>query len=111
LAEWNVVFSVPFTFVKEATAMSEKVTRSRRNGKEIRLLEEEVAYVGVDTHKRSYQVAVWKARQGDIVKWTQAADPELLCERLRPIRERIGRVVYEAGPPNAQEPAKVALDA
>jgi transposase len=54
--------------------------------------------VGVDVHKASYSVALFSDRRGLIATWVQPARPELLIERLRPLRGGIAQVVYEAGP-------------
>ena len=78
--------------------MGNKVTGSGRVGKEIRLLDEEVAFVGVDVHKRTFDVAVWTEGREWVKTWTQPADPSALCERLEPIRGQVADVVYEAGP-------------
>jgi transposase len=67
-------------------------------GKELRLLAEEVAFVGVDVHKKTYQVSVWTEVREWVAQWTQPADPEALCRRLEPVRAQVAHVVYEAGP-------------
>jgi transposase len=54
--------------------------------------------VGVDVHKASYSVALFSDRRGLIATWVQPARPEALLERLRPLREGVAQVVYEAGP-------------
>src|SRR3954452_1427034 len=59
---------------------------------------DEVIHVGVDVHKATYHVAVLSDRRGLVATWVQPARPELLAERLMPIREQIAQVVYEAGP-------------
>jgi transposase len=64
----------------------------------IRLDRGEVAHVGVDVHKRTYHVAVVSDQRGLIATWVQPASPEVLLERLQPIRKRVAQVVYEAGP-------------
>jgi len=87
-----------FTRRKETTAMRKKVTGSRRVGKEIRLLAGEAAFVGVDVHKKVYQVSVWTESREWVAQWTQPADDEALCRRLEPVREQVAHVVYEAGP-------------
>ncbi len=58
----------------------------------------EVIHVGVDVHKATYHVAVLSERRGLLATWVQPARPELLAERLTPLREAIAQVVYEAGP-------------
>jgi transposase len=78
--------------------MGKRVAGSRRVGKELRLLPEEVAFVGVDVHKRTYQVSVWTEEREWVAQWTQPADAEALCRRLEPVRGQVAHVVYEAGP-------------
>ena len=58
----------------------------------------ELVHVGVDVHKATYHVAVVTDSRGLVATWTQPADPELLVERLKPIRTQVAQVVYEAGP-------------
>jgi transposase len=64
----------------------------------LRLSEGEVVHVGVDVHKATYHVAVYSGSRGLLATWVQPARPELLVERLRPIKGQVGQVVYEAGP-------------
>jgi transposase len=64
----------------------------------LRLEPGEAVHVGVDVHKASYSVALYSDARGVLTAWVQPARPELLLERLRPFREAIARVVYEAGP-------------
>ena len=78
--------------------MGKKVADSRRMGKELRLLENEVLFVGVDVHKKTYDVALWSETRGIVKTWRQPANGALLCERLEPIREHVALVTYEAGP-------------
>ena len=78
--------------------MAKKVAQRRRRGKEIRLLEEEVAFVGVDVHKGTYSVCVHTEGRGAVASWVQPASPEALVRRLAPVRGQIAWVVYEAGP-------------
>ncbi len=78
--------------------MGNRVAGSRRVGKELRLLAGEVAFVGVDVHKRSYSVSVWTHERGHVCRWTQPADAGALCRRLEAVQEQVGLVVYEAGP-------------
>ncbi len=58
----------------------------------------EAVHVGVDVHKASYSVALYSEGRGVLTTWVQPARPEVLLERLRPYREGVARVVYEAGP-------------
>jgi transposase len=82
---------------KETTAMR-SVAQKRRGVKVVRLESGERIYVGVDVHKRTYHVAIWSDRRGLLAYWVQPAKAELLVEKLVPYRERLVRVVYEAGP-------------
>src|SRR5215467_13631948 len=60
--------------------------------------EGEGVFVGVDVHKVTYHVALCSAQRGLIATWVQPAIPDVLIERLRPIRGQVTEVVYEAGP-------------
>src|SRR6516225_4602253 len=53
----------------------------------LRLDATEVAHVAVVTNLR-----------GLVATWTQPASPDLLVDRLHPIRTQVAQVVYEAGP-------------
>src|SRR5262245_9802535 len=64
----------------------------------LRLEPGEAVHVGVDVHKASYSVALFSERRGLITTWVQPARPEVLIERLRPVREGVAQVAYEAGP-------------
>ena len=75
-----------------------KLTVVRKPNEPIRLEEGEAVHVGVDVHKASYSVALYSDRRGLIATWVQPARPEVLLERLGPLREGIAQVVYEAGP-------------
>ncbi|HMB06195.1 MAG TPA: hypothetical protein VKP69_20985 [Isosphaeraceae bacterium] len=59
---------------------------------------DEVIHVGVDVHKATYHVALVSDRRGLVATWVQPARPQLLADRLAPLREGIAQVVYEAGP-------------
>jgi transposase len=75
-----------------------KLTLVRKPNEPIRLEPGDALHVGVDVHKASYSVALFSDRRGLIATWVQPARPEVLLERLRPLREGIAQVVYEAGP-------------
>src|SRR3954464_7827964 len=81
-----------------ANTKTRKLTLVRKPNDPIRLEEGEAVHVGVDVHKASYSVALFSDRRGLIATWVQPARPEVLLERLRPLREGIAQVVYEAGP-------------
>jgi transposase len=73
-----------------------KIVRS--SNRPLRLEPCDAVHVGVDVHKASYSVALYSPERGLLDTWVQPALPELLLERLRPLREGIAQVVYEAGP-------------
>jgi len=55
--------------------------------------------VGVDVHRRTYSVTLWsEQRQSIISLWTQPSDPSVLVRSLTPYKQRVDRIVYEAGP-------------
>lgn len=81
-----------------ANTKTRKLTVVRKPNEPIRLAPGEAAHVGVDVHKASYSVALYSDGRGLIATWVQPARPEVLIERLRPLREGIAQVVYEAGP-------------
>src|SRR4051794_10490682 len=75
-----------------------KLTLVRKPNEPIRLEQGEAVHVGVDVHKASYSVALFSDGRGLITTRVQPARPEILIERLRPLREGIAQVAYEAGP-------------
>src|SRR3954464_1479734 len=81
-----------------ANTKTRKLTLVRKPNEPPRLEPGEAVHVGVDVHKASYSVALFSDRRGLIATWVQPARPEVLLERLRPIRDGIAQVVYEAGP-------------
>jgi transposase/quinol monooxygenase YgiN len=81
-----------------SSTKTRKLTVVRKPNGPIRLEEGEAVHVGVDVHKASYSVALFSDRRGVITTWVQPARPEVLLERLRPLREGVAQVVYEAGP-------------
>lgn len=55
------------------------------------------ACVGLDTHKRSIHAAVW-IDERIAGTWVTPADSDKVAAMLAPHRDKIARVVYEAGP-------------
>lgn len=79
--------------------MRKSVSQPEKRSKTIAWLDAERVDVGIDTHKRAYDVTLWSEQRGGVVRhWQQPADPALVADRLRPFQERVRRVVYEAGP-------------
>jgi transposase len=63
------------------------------------LAQGERVWVGVDTHRKSYSVALWsQQREALVASWSQPASPSKLSARLQPWRQQVVKVVYEAGP-------------
>src|SRR5689334_16931525 len=77
-------------------ALPTSVVRTPTNP--LRLEPGETVHVGVDVHKATYHVALSSGSRGLLASWVQPARPEALIERLRPIRDQVAQVVYEAGP-------------
>lgn len=88
--------------MKKRIASKEKAGKkidSKIGSKEIVFMRGERIDVGVDVHKRTYSVTLWsEQRESVVLRWTQPADPEALIRSLTPYKQRINRVVYEAGP-------------
>ncbi len=76
-----------------------RTTKTDRTRTEpIRLAKGEMIHVGIDVHKKTYHIALHSLQRGPLTTWVQPASPEVVLEWLRPIREHIAGVVYEAGP-------------
>src|SRR5512135_593184 len=75
-----------------------KLTIVRTPAHPLRLEPGEAVHVGVDVHKATYHVAVYSGSRGLIATWVQPAQAGPLIERLRPIRDHVAQIVYEAGP-------------
>src|SRR3954464_13801851 len=83
----------------EAMTMATKQNTSARDtDSPVRLDAREVVHVGVDVHKATYHVALYSTTRGVLATWVQPARPEVLVDRLDPIREHVASVAYEAGP-------------
>ena len=74
------------------------MTSVRTSPQPLRLEAGEAVHVGVDVHKASYSVALYSTARGLLTTWVQPARPEVLLQRLQPIRGAVVQVVYEAGP-------------
>ena len=79
-------------------AKDRTTTAVRDTDSPVRLDPREVVHVGVDVHKASYHVALYSTTRGVLTTWVQPASPQALVDNLAPIRKRVARVVYEAGP-------------
>src|SRR5512144_2856438 len=76
----------------------QKLIIVRKPSEPLRFEPGEAVHVGVDVHKASSSVALFSDRRGLITTGVQPARPEVLIERLRPVREAVAQVVSEAGP-------------
>jgi len=75
----------------------DRVTRVKVSGKRLQVVASDVVHVGLDVHKRSIHMAVW--RNGRVARhWVMPADHRQVLARLEPLRAALVRVVYEAGP-------------
>lgn len=80
---------------------SMKETQEKNNQKELKLklAEGELLWMGMDVHKKTWNVALFSANQGRAVKsWHMQANLSDLLKILEPIRKRIKKIAYEAGP-------------
>jgi transposase len=72
--------------------------KKAKTPKQLKLLEGERLFVGIDVHKRTYTVAIWSSERKLLTTWTQPSDDELVVAKLSPIADHVAEVVYEAGP-------------
>jgi len=73
------------------------VTRSKVSSKPLAVVAGDVVHVGLDVHKKSIHVAVW--RNGRVERhWVMPADCRKVLAKLEPLRAALKRAVYEAGP-------------
>lgn len=63
----------------------------------IRLTKDDELYVGVDTHKQSYHVALW-LNDAPAIDFVMPSDAAKLIDTLSKVRIALRMVVYEAGP-------------
>src|SRR4051794_33696875 len=90
---------MPYLSPPEPMTMTTRTTTATSDtAPAIRLDPREVVHVGVDVHKATYHVALYSITRGVVTTWVQPARPQLLADRLTPIRKRVARVAYEAGP-------------
>lgn len=83
--------------------MRATITPKGKSRKEINFLKGEKIHVGIDVHKKTYSVTFWsEQRQAVVSRWTQPADPDALLRGLIPYKQRLERIVYEAGPTGYQ---------
>ena len=79
--------------------MTERIALQEKAIKRIRLMGGERVEVGIDVHKRTYSITLWSEQRESVVfRWTQPSDVSALIRSMAPLREHVGRVVYEAGP-------------
>jgi len=75
----------------------QKYNRNAKIDKLFSATKNEKVHIGMDVHKKSVNVAVW-ATGGIVAEWVTKADYKAIVSALAPYKDRIARVVYEAGP-------------
>jgi transposase len=76
-----------------------KVASKTQNGKRKTNIDpDDIVFIGVDVHKHSYSVAIYTCERGFVKDFVMEAEPWILITMLSPLKDRIRRVVYEAGP-------------
>jgi transposase len=76
-----------------------KVASKTQNGKrKTNIDSDDIIFIGVDVHKNSYAVAIHTQKLGLVKDFVMDAEPWILVTMLEPLKKRIERVVYEAGP-------------
>jgi transposase len=79
--------------------MKQPASKGKAILKKINIDECEMIHVGIDTHKKTFHVAVWsQLRDKLLATWVTPARPQTLMAQLDPCREHVERIVYEAGP-------------
>lgn len=79
--------------------MRKRMTETRSASKRIPLLRDETIDIGIDVHKNDYRVTLWSETRGKVLDaWVGPSDPSALIKKLKPLKKRISRIVYEAGP-------------
>ena len=74
-------------------------TRSKAILSKVKIDEGETLHIGIDTHKRKYDIAIWSVERDTLLlTWVQHPSSKGLIDRLAPIRGHVKRIVYEAGP-------------
>jgi transposase len=73
------------------------VSKKQRWFNTIRLTNDDDLYVGIDTHKQSFHVALW-LNDAPAIDFVMPPDAAKLIDALSKIRIALRRVVYEAGP-------------
>ena len=79
--------------------MARRLSSQQTESKRIAFMRGEKVHVGFDVHKKDYRGTMWSERREEVLaKWVQPADPAAAVTTLRPYKDRIVRIVYEAGP-------------
>jgi hypothetical protein len=63
----------------------------------IRLTHDDDLFVGIDTHKESFHVALW-LNEAPAIDFVMPADGNKLISTLQKLHQSLRLVVYEAGP-------------
>ncbi len=63
----------------------------------IRLTRNDALFIGIDTHKETYHVAL-HLNDTPALDFVMPSNPNQLIEQLKPVQHAIKEIVYEAGP-------------
>ena len=78
-------------------AMSKNLSKKQNWLKKINLTTDDQLYVGIDVHKKSYNLAFW-LNDAPAIDFVMPADNKKVCQTLEKLRIALKSVVYEAGP-------------
>jgi len=79
--------------------MNETTKKDNRKDLKLNLDEKECVWVGMDVHKKTWNVALYSANRERVVKsWHMPANLADLLKILEPIKKQVKRIAYEAGP-------------
>jgi transposase len=78
-------------------AMKKRLSRKQMFFNKINLTKDDEIYIGLDVHKKTYNVAIW-LNDAPAIDFITPANSETLLKMLDKVRIAIKRIVYEAGP-------------
>lgn len=79
--------------------MKKRSSRRKAITEKVQLMDNETLTVGSDTHKKDNRVTVWSLDRDEVVaQWVTTSKGEGMLKPIEAWRDRVVRVVYEAGP-------------